>query len=94
MSKFQPNNGLIVKSPFMDVRQAAVYLGISTFTLYKLVVNKAVPAAKVGGSWRFSKTALDKFIADQSAKSVVTTVVTNCPKCNHEFTVNLNENSD
>ena len=53
--------------PLLNIRQAAEYLGISRHTLYKLVERREVPAAKVGGSWRLNRQALDAFVAARSA---------------------------
>lgn len=50
----------------MNIRRAAEYLGISHHTLYKLVARRQVPAAKIGGSWRLSREALDSFVAARS----------------------------
>lgn len=51
----------------LNIREAAGYLGISPHTLYKLVERRKVPAAKIGGSWRLNRAALDQFIAAASA---------------------------
>lgn len=54
---------------YLNIRDAADYLGISPHTLYKLVERNEVPAAKVGGSWRLSAGALDEFLqAGQSTR--------------------------
>ena len=50
----------------LNIREAARYLGISHHTLYKLLERREVPAAKIGGSWRFNRTTLDEFVASQS----------------------------
>ena len=50
----------------LNIREAASYLGISHHTLYKLLERREVPAAKIGGSWRFNRTALDEFVTSQS----------------------------
>ncbi len=50
----------------LNIREAAKYLGISHHTLYKLLERREVPAAKIGGSWRFNRTALDDFVTSQS----------------------------
>jgi len=47
---------------YLNIKEAAEYLGISPHTLYKLVEREQVPAAKVGGSWRLSPDALDEFL--------------------------------
>lgn len=56
---------------YLNIKEAAEYLGISSHTLYKLVERSEVPAAKVGGSWRLSKTALDDFLSGSSATSSI-----------------------
>jgi excisionase family DNA binding protein len=47
---------------YLNIKEAAEYLGISSHTLYKLVERNEVPAAKVGGSWRLNREALDDFL--------------------------------
>ena len=47
---------------YLNIRDAADYLGISPHTLYKLVERSEVPAAKVGGSWRLNPETLDEFL--------------------------------
>ena len=51
----------------MNIREAAEYLGISHHTLYRLVERREVPAAKIGGSWRLNRTALESFVSARSA---------------------------
>ena len=52
---------------YLNIKEAAEYLGISSHTLYKLVERNEVPAAKVGGSWRLNREALDEFLRGSSA---------------------------
>ena len=59
----------------MNIRRAAEYLGISHHTLYKLVARRQVPAAKIGGSWRLSREALDAFIAARSTVRAPTCLI-------------------
>ncbi|MDA0676819.1 MAG: helix-turn-helix domain-containing protein [Chloroflexi bacterium] len=47
---------------YLNIRDAADYLGISPHTLYKLVERREVPASKVGGAWRLNPEALDAFL--------------------------------
>lgn len=51
---------------YLNIRKAAEYLGVSHHTLYKLVERGEVPAAKVGGSWRFSEATIDDYIAGKT----------------------------
>lgn len=54
---------------YLNIKEAADYLGISSHTLYKLVERSEVPAAKIGGSWRLSSAALDEFFNGKQAAS-------------------------
>ncbi|NDC75312.1 DNA-binding protein, partial [bacterium] len=38
-------------------------------TIYRLAGAKQIPAFKVGGSWRFSKADIDRWIREQSTAS-------------------------
>jgi excisionase family DNA binding protein len=44
----------------LDINQAASYLRVHKSTLYRLAENGRLPAAKVGGSWRFRRRLLDE----------------------------------
>ena len=44
----------------MDISEAATYLNIKKGTLYRLAKNGKVPAAKIGGQWRFKRDRLDE----------------------------------
>ena len=51
----------------MDIREAAVYLGISVDTMYKYAANGIVPGFKIGGRiWRFKKSKVDEWMDQQS----------------------------
>ena len=56
--------------PLLDIKQAAEYLNISYHTLYKLLDQKAVPAAKIGGSWRFAPEVLDEWVRKRMEESM------------------------
>ena len=43
----------------MDIKEAAEYLHIKVWTLYRLAKRGKVPAIKVGGQWRFKRDVLD-----------------------------------
>ena len=45
----------------MTLKQAARYVRLDRQTLGKLANAKKVPAKKIGGLWRFSRSALDEF---------------------------------
>jgi excisionase family DNA binding protein len=48
----------------LDIDLAAKFLGIKKRTLYKLVNKGQVPARKIGGQWRFSKSQLINLFDD------------------------------
>ena len=50
----------------MTVKELAKYLKLSEQLIYKLAQNSEVPAAKVGGAWRFSQEEIDKWMLAQS----------------------------
>jgi excisionase family DNA binding protein len=46
--------------------QVAEYLGVDKFTVYRLVSQKRIPAFKVGNQWRFNKSMIDAWLAQNS----------------------------
>ena len=58
-----------MKKSLMDFKDAKGYLKISRATLYRLLHNGRIPAAKVGGQWRFRKERLDRWIEEQENKN-------------------------
>lgn len=47
-----------MEKEILDIGTAAKFLGIKKRTLYKLVNEGQIPARKIGGQWRFSKSQL------------------------------------
>lgn len=56
-----------MKTDVMTIRELAAYLKMAEKTLYRLAAEGAVPGFKVGGSWRFRKSEIDKWIKKQEA---------------------------
>jgi PTS system nitrogen regulatory IIA component len=46
----------------MTTKQVAAYLQLSERSIYRLLERGAVPAVKVGGVWRFRKSAVDEWL--------------------------------
>lgn len=44
----------------LDIHDAAAYLGINVWTLYRLAKSGRVYGVKIGGQWRFNKQTLDE----------------------------------
>ncbi len=53
----------------MTIGEVADYLKVTERTIYRLAGAKKIPALKVGGSGRFSKADIDRWIREQSSGS-------------------------
>jgi len=49
----------------MTIREVAEYLKLTEKTTYRLAAEGELPGFKVGGSWRFKRQDLAKWIAAQ-----------------------------
>ena len=58
-------NGAAQKEQIMTLREVAKYLGLHAMTVYKLTREGRVPAAKIGGQWRFKRDVLDQWLEAQ-----------------------------
>lgn len=48
--------------PVLTIEELALYLKLPRSTAYKLAQEGALPGAKVGRHWRFSRVAVDKWL--------------------------------
>jgi excisionase family DNA binding protein len=53
------------KPSLMTVDELAKYLRMKKVTIYKHAQARKLPGFKVGSSWRFKKSTIDKWIADK-----------------------------
>ena len=53
------------KEQIMTLREVAQYLGLHIMTVYKLTREGRVPAAKIGGQWRFKRDVLEDWLETQ-----------------------------
>ena len=53
----------------LTIKQVAEFLKVTDRTIYRLAAAKSIPAFKVGGTWRFSRADLDRWIARQTAEA-------------------------
>ena len=53
----------------MTVKEAAVFLAVSTSTLYGWVWQRRIPFVKVGRALRFHAAELNKFVQANSVKA-------------------------
>lgn len=52
----------------LDAREAASYLRINEQTVRRLARDNEIPAFKVGGSWRFKRSSLDRWAVSQEMR--------------------------
>jgi excisionase family DNA binding protein len=65
LAKTMPSS--LADNAIMIIGEVADYLKVTERTIYRLAGAKQIPAFKVGGSWRFSKTDIDRWIREQSS---------------------------
>jgi excisionase family DNA binding protein len=53
----------------MTIGEVAAFLKVTERTIYRLAGVKKIPSFKVGGSWRFSKADIDRWIREQSSSA-------------------------
>ncbi len=51
----------------MTIQEVALYLKLNEKTTYRLASEGKLPGFKVGGSWRFKRTDLEKWIEEQKS---------------------------
>jgi excisionase family DNA binding protein len=54
-----------VEETFFTVQELAQYLRMKPITIYKHASKGELPGFKVGASWRFKKSSIDKWIEEQ-----------------------------
>jgi excisionase family DNA binding protein len=54
------------EEPILTIKEVALYLKVTERTIYRLAGAKKIPAFKVGGTWRFSRSDIDQWIQQQS----------------------------
>ena len=56
-----------IESDIMTAREVAEYLACHPATIYKILRKGRIPALRVGGGWRFRRSDIDEWIAQQQA---------------------------
>lgn len=56
-----------VEAEILTISEVAGYLKVAERTIYRLAGAHKIPAFKVGGTWRLSKSEIDKWIKTQTA---------------------------
>lgn len=52
----------------MTIQEVALHLKLNEKTTYRLASEGKLPGFKVGGSWRFKRVDLEKWIEEQKQK--------------------------
>lgn len=55
----------ISKKEILSIDEAAMFLGLSTTTMYRRVQKEEVPGFRIGRFWKFNREALAKWSARQ-----------------------------
>jgi excisionase family DNA binding protein len=50
----------------LTIKDLAEHLKVNERTIYRLAFSGKIPAFKVGGSWRFLRADIDRWIKEQS----------------------------
>ncbi len=59
-----------MESDIMTIKEVAEYLKVKENTAYKLAAEGKIPGFKVGGSWRFKRNEIEKWIdAEQKRRA-------------------------
>ncbi len=53
------------QTDIMTIREVADYLKLTEKTAYRLAAEGKIPGFKVGGSWRFRRSEIEKWIENQ-----------------------------
>lgn len=53
----------------LTIKQVAEFLKVTERTIYRLAAAKKIPAFKVGGTWRFSRADIDRWIRQQAMQT-------------------------
>ena len=57
-----------MEETFFTVQELAQYLRMRPITIYKHASKGDLPAFKVGATWRFKKSSIDKWIEEQEKR--------------------------
>ncbi len=55
----------------LTIDEVAAYLKASKRTVYRLAASGKLPAFKLGGTWRFRRSDLDRWIASRVGKATL-----------------------
>lgn len=65
-NQFNLNSSRMERGDYLSVAEAAELLGVSRAAAYVMVRSREIPSAKVGGTIRVSRAALEAFLLAQT----------------------------
>ncbi len=57
------------KPSLMTIDEVAKYLRMKKVTIYKHAQERKIPGFKVGSTWRFKKSTIDKWISEKESSN-------------------------
>ena len=51
--------------PILTPKELGDYLGLHLVTVYRLIKDNKIPAARVGGQWRFKTSEIDRWLEER-----------------------------
>jgi excisionase family DNA binding protein len=61
---------VVMETDVMTVHELCDYLRVHRSTIYRLLRTDAIPAFRVGSDWRFTRSRIDEWCAEQQQKPV------------------------
>ena len=58
-----------MQTDIMTIREVADYLKLTEKTAYRLTAEGEIPGFKVGGSWRFRRSEIERWIDERSQRT-------------------------
>ena len=58
--------GHAMNTDIMTIKEVAAYLKLTEKTAYRLTAEGKIPGFKVGGSWRFRRSEIERWIDERS----------------------------
>ena len=58
-----------MQTDIITIREVADYLKLTEKTAYRLTAEGEIPGFKVGGSWRFKRSEIEKWIDERSQRT-------------------------
>lgn len=60
-----------MKNDIMTIEEVSDYLKLKVKTAYHLAAKGDIPGFKVGGSWRFRRSDIERWISNQTSKEEI-----------------------